>query len=119
MEIGRTDPHTLYSAGSKVLDNNVSFRSELFKDVDPGGLTQVQRDGLFAPIRRRIHGRDRSDAKRADSGEVANSVRLDLDDLSTLVGEDLAAVWSRDNGGEVQDLDPVERSGHVYASTAR
>ena len=112
VQVGRTDAHPINGTGPEVLDDDVGLRSESLQRGHAIRMAEVERDRMLATVRRREHGRDRADPIRADPGQITDPMRLDLDDLSALVGQDLAAERPRDDGRQVQDFDALQWTSH-------
>ena len=95
------------------MDEDVGRRREFVDCLDPSRFREIDRQRAFATVGGCEHCRDGADAEATETGDVANAERLHLDDFCALVGQDLARHWSRDDGTDVDDSNPVQWSSHV------
>ncbi len=102
-------PEPLHDARRERFDDDVGFGDEIARDRKALRLGEVEAQPLLAAVVRDIHRGARQLAPVADAGDVAVRKALDLDHLGAMVGEVAPARRPRDQCGEFDDADPVER----------
>ncbi|MCY1225839.1 hypothetical protein D3C81_959840 [compost metagenome] len=91
-----------------VVDQHIGIGGEAQQRFAPGGLLQVQHDAALAAIDVQ---EDAGHAVVAAGAHITHGVaggRLDLDHVGAEVAEDLGGVRSHQDGGHVDDADPLQ-----------
>ncbi len=104
------EPESVHRSGPEVLDEHVGVLDELADEVGSGGLLEVDDDRAFPAVVVREDAGHPALVGAEESHDVAESGRLDLDDVGSLVGEHHRGERPGDHHREVQYLHAVEWS---------
>jgi hypothetical protein len=107
-EFGGIEPQPRHHVGAEVLDHHVGAGDEPARDVEVGGLLEVEHEGTLAAV---PHGVGRGVPARATG-------RIDADHVGAVVGELHGGERPGDVLAEVDDAQALEGSGsfHGYAA---
>ena len=95
--------------GGQVLHQHVDERQQLTEEALPVGAVEVERDAALVAVRVGPHERP-AGALHADAPERVARGRLQLDHVGAEVAEDRRHLWGREEVGDVEDAEAVERA---------
>src|SRR4029077_1160166 len=105
------EAEALHRAGAEVLDEHVGLPHERLDHVDTLGRLQIEGHAAFVPVEEEVRGGLAVLAGRPGARLVARVRVLHLDDVGAEVSQQCAAPGPRNDAGEVEHADAVEREG--------
>ncbi len=105
------EAEAVHHAGAVVFHENVGPRYEAAQDVGAGRLAQVDDQALLVAVDAEEIMALAADKRRKAAGFVAAAGRLDFQDFGAEIAEALGRERPRQNPGQVDDPDPLERPG--------